>query len=148
MMNSRERLLTTLSHREPDHIPLDIGGSDVTGIHRDAYKCLARYFGLSENVPICEIVQQVALPEEPLLQKFEVDTRPIFPNGPDNWELDLKPSGQYTTFTDEWGVQWVTPTEDGLYYDMVSHPLANITELSDLKKYKSPIQPTQADSKD
>lgn len=137
-MNSRERLLTTLSHREPDHVPLDIGGSDVTGIHRDAYKRLARYFGLNDNVPICEIVQQVALPEENLLQKFEVDTRPIFPNGPNNWEITFKQTGEYTTFVDEWGVEWAMPKDDGLYFDMISHPLVNITQPNELKNYKIP----------
>lgn len=137
-MNSRERMLCTLSHREPDHVPLDIGGSDVTGIHRDMYKRLAHYFGINENVPICEIVQQVALPEEALLQKLEVDTRPIFPNAPDNWELIFKQSGQYTTFVDEWGVEWEMPREGGLYFDMIAHPLADINNPGELSKFKMP----------
>jgi uroporphyrinogen decarboxylase len=137
-MNSRERVLTSLAHREPDHVPLDIGGSDVTGIHRDAYKRLARCFGLNENSPICELVQQVALPEEALLQKLEVDTRPVFPNPPDNWELVFKKSDQYTTFVDEWGVEWAMPTHAGLYFDMIYHPLANLAGVSDLSKYKPP----------
>jgi len=137
-MNSRERVLCSISHREPDHVPLDIGGSDVTGIHRDAYKNLARYFKLKEDVPICEIFQQVALPEETLLQKLEVDVRPIFPNNPDNWEPDFKDSGQYNQLVDEWGVGWAMPKKGGLYFDMISHPLSNCTEVSDLAKYKSP----------
>jgi uroporphyrinogen decarboxylase len=137
-MNSRERLLTSLSHREPDHVPLDIGGSDVTGIHRDAYKRLSRYFGLNGESTICEIVQQVVLPEETLLQKLEVDTRPVFPNGPDDWELVLKHSERYTTFVDEWGVEWAMPKENGLYYDMINHPMANFSRVSDLSNYKVP----------
>jgi len=137
-MNSRERVLISLSHREPDHVPLDIGGSDVTGIHRDAYKSLARYFGLNENPPICEIVQQVALPEEALLQKLEVDTRPVFPNGPDNWEFTLKQSERYKTFVDEWGVEWAMPKGNGLYFDMIAHPMAKFTQVSDLLRYKVP----------
>jgi hypothetical protein len=32
-MNSRERVRLALSHQEPDRIPLDIGGSSVTGMH-------------------------------------------------------------------------------------------------------------------
>ena len=137
-MNSRERLLTSLSHREPDHVPLDIGGSDVTGIHRDAYKHLAHYFGLNEDAPICEIVQQVALPEETMLRKLEVDTRPVFPLSPDNWVLSIKPSGRYKTFMDEWGVEWAMPKENGLYFDMVSHPLAKFTQVSELSSYIIP----------
>jgi hypothetical protein len=32
-MSSRERVLTTLNHRKPDRVPLDLGGSAVTGMH-------------------------------------------------------------------------------------------------------------------
>ena len=137
-MNSRERVLTSLSHREPDHVPLDLGGSDGTGIHRDAYKRLARYFGFCEDAPICEIVQQVVQPEEALLQKLEVDTRSVFPNGPDNWELALKPSERYLIFVDEWGVERAMPKENGLYFDMVTHPMAKFSQVSDISRYRIP----------
>src|SRR4030042_2539186 len=137
-MNNREGLLTSLSNREPDHVPLDIGGSDVTGIHRDAYKYLARYFGFKKDAPICEIVQQVALPEEALLQELEVDTRPVFPNAPDGWELVIQRSDRYKTFVDEWGVEWAMPEVNGLYFDMISHPMAKFTQLSDISRYKVP----------
>jgi uroporphyrinogen decarboxylase len=137
-MNSRERVLCSLSHREPDHVPLDIGGSDVTGIHRDAYKKLARYFKMKEDVPICETFQQVALPDEMLLQKLEVDVRPIFPNNPDNWEPVYTDSGRDNQFTDEWGVGWSMPKKGGLYFDMISHPLSNCLGVNDLLKFKPP----------
>ena len=32
-MNSRQRVAATLNHREPDYVPLDLGGSAVTGMH-------------------------------------------------------------------------------------------------------------------
>jgi len=32
-MNSRERLLAALNHRQPDRVPVDFGGTAVTGIH-------------------------------------------------------------------------------------------------------------------
>ena len=32
-MNSRERVIRALNHQEPDRIPLDLGGSVVTGMH-------------------------------------------------------------------------------------------------------------------
>ncbi len=137
-MNSRERILCSLSHKEPDHVPLDIGGSDVTGIHRDAYKNLARYFKLNEEVPICETFQQVALPDETLLQKLGVDVRPIFPHDADDWKPDYKDSGQSNQFMDEWGVEWAMPKKGGLYFDMISHPLSNCKGVSDLAKYKCP----------
>ena len=32
-MNSRERVLISLNHREPDRIPFDLGGTVLTGIN-------------------------------------------------------------------------------------------------------------------
>ena len=37
-MNSCERLIMTLNHKEPDRIPFDLDGSAVTGINIKAYK--------------------------------------------------------------------------------------------------------------
>ena len=39
-MNSRERVLMALNHKEPDKVPYDLGGTVVTGIHVQAYKNL------------------------------------------------------------------------------------------------------------
>ena len=35
-MNSRERLITALEHRQPDRVPVDFGATAVTGIHASA----------------------------------------------------------------------------------------------------------------
>ena len=37
-MNSRERVLAALDHKEPDMVPIDFGGTKVTGISAIAYK--------------------------------------------------------------------------------------------------------------
>lgn len=39
-MNSRERLLKALDHQEPDRVPLDLGSTQVSGIHVVAYQNL------------------------------------------------------------------------------------------------------------
>ena len=36
MMTSRERVQAALEHREADRVPLDLGGSAVTGMHVDS----------------------------------------------------------------------------------------------------------------
>ena len=45
-MNSRERILCALNHKEPDHVPFDLGGISQSGIHCLAYSNLRRYLGL------------------------------------------------------------------------------------------------------
>ena len=103
-MNSRERVLATLGHREPDHVPLDLGGSDVTGIHRDAYTSLARFLGIGEDVPLYHTVQQLALPSEEMLRQFKVDVRPLIARPSDSWSLQIEDTGEHLSFLDEWGV--------------------------------------------
>ena len=46
MMSSRERVNLTLNHEEPDRIPLDLGGSAVTGMHVSTVYLLRQALGL------------------------------------------------------------------------------------------------------
>jgi len=50
-MNSRERTLLSLNHKEPDRVPFDMGGTVVTGIGVKAYRNLRKYLGLPEIEP-------------------------------------------------------------------------------------------------
>ena len=45
-MNSRERVILALNHKEPDRVPFDLGGTVVTGIHTQAYANLRTCLGL------------------------------------------------------------------------------------------------------
>lgn len=45
-MNSRERVTLALSHQEPDRVPLDLGGSQVTGMHVSSVYKLRQALGL------------------------------------------------------------------------------------------------------
>jgi uroporphyrinogen decarboxylase len=72
-MTSRERILTAIAHREPDRIPVDLGSSTVTGISAIAYNKLREKTGLGSRTRIYDVVQQLALVEEPVLDAFSVD---------------------------------------------------------------------------
>jgi len=48
MLTSRERVQRTLNHQEPDLVPLDLGGSVLTGMHVDAVYRLRQALGLDE----------------------------------------------------------------------------------------------------
>jgi len=45
-MKSRERVTLALSHSEPDRVPLDLGGSNVTGMHVSTVYALRQALGL------------------------------------------------------------------------------------------------------
>ena len=73
-MTSRERVITTLNHREPDKIPIDFGGMGSTGIMAIAYNRLKQELGLSnQNTRMLDITQQLAIPEKEILDLFQVD---------------------------------------------------------------------------
>jgi uroporphyrinogen decarboxylase len=73
-MTSRERVLAAIAHREPDKVPIDLGGMRSTGITAVAYGNLKRYLGLSGgSTDVYDVVQQLAEPEDPILDYFEAD---------------------------------------------------------------------------
>ena len=77
-MTSRERVLTTLQHKEPDKVPLDLGSSRATTIHGITYNKLKKFLGInSGSTKIYNIWQQIALVEEELLKRFEIDVVPL-----------------------------------------------------------------------
>ena len=67
-MTRRERVLAAIAHREPDRVPVDLGGMRSTGISAIAYAALKRHLGLgTEPVRVYDVVQQLALPEQTIL---------------------------------------------------------------------------------
>jgi len=138
-MNSRERLKCALEHREPDKVPLDLGGNQ-TGIHRVAYQNVLDYYGLDEEIVIMDVVQQLAAPSEQILELFEIDTRYIRPGMflPVPELKEVKPG--FWGMMDGFGVTWAMPGKrpgEGLYCDIIEHPLADL-DYEDLDHYDWP----------
>ncbi len=124
-MNSRERLLKSLNHQEPDRIPIDIGGTLITGINIHAYRALTKYLGIEEpDQPLFDIVQQLVRPSEAFLQRFGIDVRNVSPSSNGTWHLRIQAEGAYDSFVDQWGIKWRMPRQGGFYYDMIEHPLS------------------------
>ena len=73
-MTSRERVRTALSHREPDRVPIDLGGMGSTGIMTVAYNKLKSHLGLNTRPSrMYDTGQQLAEPEAEILERFRVD---------------------------------------------------------------------------
>lgn len=131
-MNSRERILAALNHQEPDRIPFDLGSTQVTGIHVVAYQRLREYLGLPQVKPImCDVIQQLALPDYDVVEKLGVDVRGLFPRNSHNWKVVNRDVGDYWEYLDEWGVTHRRPKLDGLYYSMVRSPLSDVSVTQD-----------------
>jgi len=72
-MSSRERVLAAIGHREPDQVPIDLGGSTVTGISAHAYSRLLKKLDIQKPVRVFDTVQQLAMIDEELIDIFGVD---------------------------------------------------------------------------
>lgn len=82
-MTSRERVLTALDHKEPDRLPVDLGGSIVTGINAIAYAKLKRYLSArgwkldAEPIKVTNIILLLAEVEPELIDAWGIDVLPI-----------------------------------------------------------------------
>ncbi|MFX0137368.1 MAG: uroporphyrinogen decarboxylase family protein [Candidatus Hodarchaeota archaeon] len=143
-MNSRERIKTALNHEEPDKVPIDLGGN-VSGIHIKAYIKLLEYLGLEDNnIRYYDFPQQLVVPCEDLLKRFEIDTRYVRPLNNINKVSDmrLEHEGKYIGVYDQFGCFWGNfadkEFDDILYYDPVIHPFSDISTIQDIKNFDWP----------
>ena len=74
-MNSRERVLASIAHTEPDRLPVDLGATPSSGISAIAYDNLLSHLPLIDKRNwVYDVVQQVAQPSGEVLDHFRIDT--------------------------------------------------------------------------
>jgi uroporphyrinogen decarboxylase len=132
-MTSKERVLAALAHTETDRVPLDIGGINNTTMHYTVQAKLRKHLGFPDTgMEIRALNQNVVIPDDRILDYFGADCISIYFNESRPW----KDSGD-GTFIDMWGVTQ-KPNPDGLYYNMVRHPLENAESDADIDAYTFP----------
>ena len=134
-MTARERVLTALSHQEPDRVPIDFAQAAGDGITIAAYQNLIRYLGLPDRpIRVQAKLSQSAVVDEDVLQRFRVDTRRLDLGGPDNWKDE--PVGE-DGYRDEWGVVRRRPP-GSFYYDLTMSPMAEMDVKTAIAQYRWP----------
>jgi uroporphyrinogen decarboxylase len=127
-MNSRERVMLVLNHKEPDRIPIDLGGSICSSIHKNAYIELKKHLGMDlEEIKMADYVQQLPYLDEALLERFGVDFRMVQLPAATAADVDIFEEGDYYAFIDRWGSKLHMPKEGGLYFDWVDFPIKEAT---------------------
>ena len=122
-MNSRERILSAINHKQPDRIPVDLGATPSSGISVVAYHNLINYLGLTHlKNHVYDVIQQVTQPEMELLDRFGVDVIDIGRafNKDDNYWHNLELIKGYPALYPKWfnpvkqpdGV-WLAPAKTG-----------------------------------
>ncbi len=81
MMTARERVLAAASPgvgRRPDRLPVDLGGSIVTGINAVAYRRLKEHLGLDGGpFRVTQAILMLAEVEPELLARWRIDVVPV-----------------------------------------------------------------------
>jgi uroporphyrinogen decarboxylase len=72
-MNSRQRVLCALEHRQPDRVPVDCGGTRQSGIAASTYHKLKQRLGFNTPTRVYDVFQMLAEIERPVMERFGAD---------------------------------------------------------------------------
>ncbi len=136
-MDARERFRAAIEHREPDRVPIDLGGM-VSGISTGASAALKIDLGIDEPDEIADRVQQLAIPHEAMLDRLHVDSRYLYLRASRDWQ-DIELSED--TYQDEFGIRRkaaIRPDGHLLYYDFIGHPLSEARTVAEIAAYPWP----------
>ncbi|MFQ6039215.1 MAG: uroporphyrinogen decarboxylase family protein [Candidatus Poribacteria bacterium] len=121
-MTSRQRVLDTINHKEPDKVPVDLGGMRSTGIMAIAYNRLKKHLGYTKGETLVyDVVQQLAQPEQEILNFVEADVIDLgqaFLDKREDWQDWTLPDGSaakipaWVELTPQNG-GWVVKSDDG-----------------------------------
>jgi len=156
-MSSRERVLKTLRHEEPDRIPVDLGAMMSTGIMGIAYNKLKKYLGIKRGrTRIYDLGQQLAEPEREILEIIGADVLPLITkrnlkgSASEKWKKSKLPDGSSCevpewfnpevlpdgaqVLKDETGRITAKMPPDGYYFDDSYHPLEDVETIEELEE--------------
>jgi len=159
-MTSRQRVLVALNHKEPDKVPVDCGAMRSTGIMGVAYNRLKSHLGIEGGeTKMYDTVQQLAVPEQWYLNRFQIDVVDLartFADNPADWKDWALPDGSSAKLAawlpiEKRGNTWVCVNKEGemiakmpessYYFDQTLWPLYNVHKdnFDDLQVYMNKV---------
>lgn len=128
-MNSRERVINAINHKQPDYVPLDLGATPSSGISAIAYNNLKKHLGMmGGQTRIFDVAQQVAQPEMEIIDKFGVDILDIgrvFNENDEDWYETILADGSIGHYP-RWFQPEKQPNGDFLVYDKQGTKIARM----------------------
>lgn len=131
-MTPRERVLAAIERRQPDRVPIDVGGSSFSTIIGQAYERLKARLGVEGETLYMKQRSRSVFLDERIARRLHADTRPLLVGSPDGWQDVYSADG---SFQDEFGVVW-RRAGDG-HYAPTGNPLREAT-LADLDTFAWP----------
>ncbi len=155
-MTGRERVVAALNHKISDRTPIDFGGHRSSGIMAIAYNKLKKALGISTgDIYVYDMVQQLAIIEEPVLDALGIDTVEMgrgFLTDAKDWKDWVLPDGTPCKIPfyinvqkkgDDWLLFGADGTELGiqkkgcLYFEQTTFPMETVdfehADFSDLR---------------
>ena len=130
----RDRVTATLSHKEADRIPFDLGGTFLSSVHIVPYQALKSHYGINDEDSIILKNGQIAGIHEPILEEIGIDFRYVSLGIPDSYE-DI-PVGD-DGYQDSYGIVRRKP-RGSYYYDLVKSPLSGPISIQDITSFHWP----------
>ncbi len=150
-MTHRERVLAALSHKEPDRVPIDLGGTESSGMTAVTFLNLADRLSITHIPRIFDVYQQICLIPDDVLDRFDIDTVPLVFE-PAHWTADTTSDSRSALSPAAWrpdtladgsrvvrdssGRVIASMPSGGFYFDPVYSPLAGVTDIAALDGYK------------
>ena len=130
-MNSRERVIKTINHLEPDCVPIDLNP-----LH-DFYINLKQFLKLDIEEQVKHNFAMEVVPHPVVLKKLGIDITSVKLGAPKGKRKEPRGDG---LVEDDWGVLYkvVPQPGGGSYYEVVRPPLKD-AKLSDLAYYPWPV---------
>lgn len=135
-MTSRERVLTTINHEQPDRVPLVIGVSNATGIKMKPYQGIKKLIDVQapDNYIYDWPELGTALIDEETMRRLHSDVRGVLdlePEATRRWNAERDPHSNYI---DSWGSGQfeIVP---GDWFPGV-HPIPDARTVEDLDAYQ------------
>jgi uroporphyrinogen decarboxylase len=155
-MTPRERVLLSLSHREPDRIPVDLGSTGDTTILVQPYALLRHRLGLpAGKLRLCNVLSQCAYVEEDVRQTLGLDATGIYFQ-PRAWRTATIHGGLAAQVPAGWitrtlqdgsevredasGIITHKRPQAGFYFDSVHSPLSEVASVTEMEAHRDLIE--------
>jgi len=132
-MTPRQRVEAVLNHKEPDRVPISLGGS-ANHLTEERYNLLRDHYGF-KDVPRRTLVGFYTTPDyNQLLDRLGTDFRFVHMRPPKGYISNPVCEG-FKEFVDEWGL---THRLVSGYYDMAGAPLGKDLTIESINKFSWP----------
>ena len=154
-MTSRERILKTLNHEEPDRVPRDLGGSESSGMTAHSLIRLRAHLEIPQVPKVFEPYQYAAYIDDDLRARFKIDTANLT-REPETWTGKANPMGFDVLLPEGWheeldgeGMTAVRSAggdivarrpKGGYYFDPVNPPMYDVTDPAEIDTYRETIR--------